>query len=126
MTIEEIKKAAIDAIGTEVTEKAKNDAIIFLKKVLNENVKPVAQTLVDELKEQAKTESGWCSFRDKYFIPGLIDVTEFVLDKAFTLMINASPSKAEETPATPVVETTTPTTVTPTVEPEVAATTTQP
>ena len=69
MTIEEIKKAAIDAIGTEVTEKAKNDAIIFLKKVLNENVKPVAQTLVDELKEQAKTESGWCSFRDKYFIP---------------------------------------------------------
>lgn len=120
MTFEEIKKAAVDAITSALDEKAKNEVVKFLKDLVDTDLKAVVDTFVDEVKKQAVDEKGWCSFRDKYFLPGLVQITMYALDKVLGKMLEASPAEAaaveaaapavaeaaatEETTATPVAE----------------------
>lgn len=69
----------------EVTEQAKQ----ALTKQIVESVLPAIKTAADgftaKIKEQAKTEQGWCKIRDMLVLPlainGLIYVVELVLNK---------------------------------------------
>ena len=69
----------------EVTEQAKQ----ALTKQIVESILPAIKTAADsfnaKIKEQAKTEQGWCKVRDMLVLPlvidGLIYVVEMVLTK---------------------------------------------
>jgi len=69
----------------EVTEQVKQD----LTKQIVESVLPAIKTAADgftaKIKEQAKTETGWCKIRDMLVLPlvieGAIYVVETVLSK---------------------------------------------
>ena len=105
MTFEEIKKAAVDAITSALDEKAKNEVIKFLKDLVDTDLKTVVDTFVDEVKKQAVGEKGWCSFRDKYFLPGLVQIAMYALDKVLGKMLDASPAEvATVEAAAPAVE----------------------
>ena len=69
----------------EVTEQVKQN----LTKQIVESILPAIKTAADgftaKIKEQAKTETGWCKIRDMLVLPlainGLIYVVEMVLTK---------------------------------------------
>lgn len=69
----------------EVTEQVKQN----LTKQIVESILPAIKTAADgftaKIKEQAKTETGWCKIRDMLVLPLLIDgaiyVVELVLSK---------------------------------------------
>ena len=69
----------------EVTEQVKRN----LTKQIVESILPAIKTAADgftaKIKEQAKTEQGWCKIRDMLVLPLLIDgaiyVVELVLSK---------------------------------------------
>ena len=69
----------------EVTEQVKQN----LTKQIVESILPAIKTAADgftaKIKEQAKTEQGWCKIRDMLVLPLLIDgaiyVVELVLSK---------------------------------------------
>lgn len=69
----------------EVTEQVKQN----LTKQIVESILPAVKTAADgftvKIKEQAKTEQGWCKIRDMLVLPlvtnGLIYVVELVLNK---------------------------------------------
>ena len=69
----------------EVTEQVKQN----LTKQIVESILPAVKTAADgftaKIKEQAKTETGWCKIRDMLVLPlvinGLIYVVEMVLTK---------------------------------------------
>lgn len=69
----------------EVTEQVKQD----LTEQIVESILPAVKTAADgftaEIKEQAKTEQGWCKVRDMLVLPlvieGVIYVVELVLTK---------------------------------------------
>lgn len=70
----------------EVTEQVKQD----LTKQIVESILPAVKTAVNgftaKIKEQAKTETGWCKIRDMLVLPLVINsviyVVELVLTKA--------------------------------------------
>lgn len=69
----------------EVTEQVKQN----LTRQIVESILPAVKTAVDDfvgkIKEQARTEKGWCKIRDMLVLPlainGLIYVVEMVLTK---------------------------------------------
>lgn len=69
----------------EITEQVKQN----LTKQIVESILPAIKTAADgftaKIKEQAKTETGWCKIRDMLVLPLLIDgaiyVVELVLSK---------------------------------------------
>ncbi len=69
----------------EITEQVKRN----LTKQIVESILPAVKTAADgftaKIKEQAKTETGWCKIRDMLVLPlvinGLIYVVEMVLTK---------------------------------------------
>ena len=82
----EIRDDIVESLQVEeVTEQAKQ----ALTKQLVESILPAVKTAADgftnKIKEQAKTETGWCKIRDMLVLPlvidGLIYVVETVLTK---------------------------------------------
>lgn len=68
----------------EVTEQAKQ----ALTKQLVESILPAVKTAADgftsKIKEQAKTEQGWCKIRDMLVLPLVIDGTIYVVELVLT------------------------------------------
>jgi hypothetical protein len=64
----------------EVTEQVKQN----LTKQIVESILPAIKTAADgftaKIKEQAKTETGWCKIRDMLVLPLLIDGTIYVVE----------------------------------------------
>lgn len=86
MNIEEIKKAIIENIDEYVTGKAKAAALLWIRDTVIPNLKELANTTINKLKEQGDKEIGWCKFRDKYFYPGLISGVIYIIEKLVTKM----------------------------------------
>ena len=106
MTTDELKQAAIATITTSLDEKMKNDAIVYLKNLLDTDIKEVAEAFADATRKQAADEHGWCAFRDRYFLPGMVKVSIDVLTAVLTKMLDAS-AKAQvpfEEAAAPAAE----------------------
>ena len=68
----------------EVTEQAKQ----ALTKQIVESILPAVKTAANgftaKIKEQAKTETGWCKIRDMLVLPLLIDGAIYVVEKVLT------------------------------------------
>ena len=68
----------------EVTEQVKQN----LTKQIVESILPAIKTAADgftaKIKEQAKTETGWCKIRDMLVLPLLIDGAIYVVEKVLT------------------------------------------
>ncbi len=68
----------------EVTEQAKQ----ALTKQLVESILPAVKTAADsftsKIKEQAKTEQGWCKIRDMLVLPLVIEGTIYVVELVLT------------------------------------------
>ena len=68
----------------EVTEQVKQN----LTKQIVESILPAIKTAADgftaKIKEQAKTEQGWCKIRDMLVLPLLIDGAIYVVEMVLT------------------------------------------
>ena len=68
----------------EITEQVKQN----LTKQIVESILPAIKTAADgftaKVKEQAKTETGWCKIRDMLVLPLLIDGAIYVVEKVLT------------------------------------------
>ena len=68
----------------EITEQVKQN----LSKQIVESILPAIKTAADgftaKIKEQAKTETGWCKIRDMLVLPLLIDGAIYVVEKVLT------------------------------------------
>ena len=69
----------------EVTEQVKQNLTRQIVESILPAVKTAADNFVGKIKEQARTEKGWCKIRDMLVLPlainGLIYVVELVLNK---------------------------------------------
>ncbi len=81
MTMEEIKKDIVANITEFVTNDAKNAAVAWLKDTALPAVKEIADSYTTALKADAEKETGWNKFRDSAFLPTLISVVLWVVDK---------------------------------------------
>ena len=86
MTMEEIKKDIVANIIEFVTNDAKNAAVAWLKDTA---LKEIADSYTTALKADAEKETGWNKFRDSAFLPTLISVVLWVVDKLLSKMIPA-------------------------------------
>ena len=68
----------------EVTEQVKQN----LTKQIVESILPAVKTAADgfttKIKEQAKTEQGWCKIRDMLVLPFVINGLIYVVEKVLT------------------------------------------
>lgn len=69
----------------KVTEQMKQDFIKWLVETCLPLAETAAANFISQIKEQARTETGWCKVRDLIVLPlainGLIYVVEMVLTK---------------------------------------------
>lgn len=89
MTMEEIKKDIVANITEFVTNDAKNAAVAWLKDTALPAIKEIADSYTTALKADAEKETGWNKFRDSAFLPTLISVVLWVVDKLLSKMIPA-------------------------------------
>lgn len=89
MTMEEIKKDIVANITEFVTNDAKNAAVAWLKDTALPAVKEIADSYATALKADAEKETGWNKLRDSAFLPTLISVVLWMVDKLLSKMIPA-------------------------------------
>lgn len=68
----------------EVTEQVKQDMTKQLVEAILPAVKTAAGSFTAKLKEQAKTEAGWCKIRDLLVLPLVTDGAIYVVEKVLT------------------------------------------
>lgn len=100
MTIEEFKNQMAETAKEFFTTTAKGAIVSGLRSTVLPALKEVADPFVAKLKADAMTESGWVKFRDGVFLPGLIFVAFWLLEKLLDKMSaadnTASQDKAQE------------------------------
>jgi len=89
MTIEEFKNQLTDAAQEFFTTTAKDALIRGLRDTIVPALKEVAEPISTQLKEDAKTETGWVKFRDGVFLPALISVAFWAVEKLLDYMTAA-------------------------------------
>lgn len=81
-------ESAIDFNG--IDEEVKKN---FTSAALNELL-PTAEVIADKfttaIKEQAKTENGWCRIRDAIVLPAVIDIGLYAMRKLLTATVNGT------------------------------------
>ena len=68
----------------EVTEQVKQNLTKQIVEAILPTVKTAAEGFTSKIKEQAKTEQGWCKIRDMLVLPLLIDGAIYVVDMVLT------------------------------------------
>lgn len=68
----------------EVTEQMKQELTEQLVNSILPSVTAVADNFVSKVKEQGKTENGWCKIRDMLVLPLAINGTLYVVEKVLT------------------------------------------
>lgn len=94
MTIEEIKNELVNNVTEFITSTGKAAVVKWVIETLLPAVKEVAEAFTAKLKEDAAAETGWNKFRDSIFLPGLISVALYFVEKLAEQMAGK-----EETPA---------------------------
>lgn len=86
MTIEEFKNQMAETAKEFFTTTAKGAIVSGLRGTVLPALKEVTDPFIAQLKADAATESGWVKFRDGIFLPGLISVTFWALEKILDKM----------------------------------------
>ena len=68
----------------EVTEQVKQNLTKQIVEAILPAVKTAAESFTSKIKEQAKTEQGWCKIRDMLVLPLLIEGAIYVVDMVLT------------------------------------------
>ena len=88
MTIEEIKTELVSNVKEFITTTGKQAVIKWVIDTGLPAVKEVAEAFTTKLKEDAETETGWNKFRDSIFLPGLISVVLYFVEKLAEQMVD--------------------------------------
>ena len=101
MELEELKNEALNSVDKIITPKAKGEAIAFLKDNALPKLSSFADGLISGVKNSAAGKSGWCYFRDMYFLPGTLNLIIWALGKLLDRMEAATAKEitAEENAA---------------------------
>lgn len=89
MTIEEFKNQMAETAKEFFTTTAKGAIVSGLRSTVLPALKEVADPFVAKLKADATTESGWVKFRDGVFLPALISVAFWTVEKLLDYMTAA-------------------------------------
>lgn len=103
MTIEDFKQQMTASLEDFLSGTAKDALVAALKNTILPALKEVATPFADKLKADAATEQGWSKFRDGVFLPTVISLAFWGIDK---LLDNMAP---KETPTEIPEEATAPT-----------------
>ncbi len=103
MTIEDFKQQMTASLEDFLSGTAKDALVAALKDTVLPALKEVATPFADKLKADAVNEQGWNKFRDGVFLPTVISLAFWGIDK---LLDNMTP---KETPKEIPAEATAPT-----------------
>ncbi len=87
MTIEEVKNEVLANVTEYITTEGKAAVIKWIIETLLPAVKEIAKAFTDKLKEEATSETGWNKFRDAIFLPGVISVALYFVEKLAEQMV---------------------------------------
>ena len=80
VNFDDIKKDMINGAKDIVTEQAKQDFVNWVDVTVMPNVRDVIDTYVDQVKADSDNETGWSKFRDKFFIPYLVQGALYLIN----------------------------------------------
>ena len=87
MKLDIIKNELKDHIGDFVQKEAKEAFLRWLKDEALPAVKEIAAIYNAELVKSSETETGWCKFRDRVFLPCVVDGSLWFVGKALDNMV---------------------------------------
>ena len=82
MKLDIIKNELKEHIGDFVQNEAKEAFLLWLKNEALPTVKEIAAIYTAELAKSSETETGWCKFRDRVFLPCAVDGALWLIGKA--------------------------------------------
>ena len=99
MELKDITDVFAGAIEEKLSETVKSELMVYIKNILNNEVQTVVDSFVKTTKEQAANETGWCAFRDKYFLPGVVQFGLYAFTKVAEKIVESAPANTviEET-----------------------------
>ena len=87
MKLDIIKNELKDHIGDFVQKEAKEAFLRWLKDEALPAVKEIAAIYTAALIESSERETGWCKFRDRVFLPCVVDGSLWFIGKALDNMV---------------------------------------
>ena len=87
MKLDIIKNELKEHIGDFVQKEAKEAFLRWLKDEALPAVKEIAAIYTAELVKSSETETGWCKFRDRVFLPCVVDGSLWIIGKALDNMV---------------------------------------
>lgn len=101
MTLEEFKQQMTASLEDFLSGTAKDALVAALKDTILPALKEVATPFVEKLKADAVNEQGWNKFRDGVFLPTVISLAFWGIDKLLENMAPKEvPAEAEATTPT--------------------------
>lgn len=80
INFEDIKKDMMDGAKDIVTEQAKQDFINWVDVTVMPNIRDVVDAYIKQVKADSDNENGWSKFRDKFFIPYLVQGALYLIN----------------------------------------------
>ena len=87
MKLDIIKNELKEHIGDFVQKEAKEAFLLWLKNEALPAVKEIAAIYTAALIESSERETGWCKFRDRVFLPCVVDGALWFIGKALDNMV---------------------------------------
>ncbi len=80
---EELKNHVTDFVKTE----AKEASVLWIRDEALPAIREVSETYTAALKESSEQETGWCRFRDRVFLPCIVDAGLWIVGKTLESII---------------------------------------
>ncbi len=87
MKLDIIKNELKEHIGDFVQKEAKEAFLLWLKNEALPAVKEIAAIYTAALIESSERETGWCKFRDRVFLPCVVDGALWFIGKVLDNMV---------------------------------------
>ncbi|MCI6753062.1 MAG: prevent-host-death protein [Selenomonas bovis] len=102
MTVEEFKQQMTASLEDFLSGTAKDALVAALKNTILPALREVATPFADKLKADAVNEQGWNKFRDGVFLPTVISLAFWGIDKLLDNMAsNETPTEIPEEATAP-------------------------
>ena len=87
MKLDIIKNELKEHIGDFVRTEAKEASVLWLRNEALPSIRDVATVYTAALKESSEKEKGWCKFRDRVFLPCVVDGALWFIGKVLDNMV---------------------------------------
>lgn len=90
MKLQDVLSNAVnnDSIKQFLTEQAKNDLVIWMGNKGVPTIRDFAKEWLDGLSKQAASETGWCKMRDALYLPAIVTVILWLMEKSTEFMVS--------------------------------------